>query len=226
MDNLWSKWNDFNKFNRREISDQLGTDFQEWFLDKETRNYDSIPLEQMQIWLKMMGGDPPGSLNSPVPRLELTDPDMAYRAQAFYDARREMFPNYFDLQDTYFKISEKNKEARRKFLRDNPELKTYWDWRRDFMHRNPDVVPLLTDDFTFEYESAEAVRAAQEGQPAFISQEWQIILGRPAYNLILDYMLYGKELPESVYTLIGDVSEQYNIPVGTMFQQIENSVQP
>jgi len=129
----------------------------------------------MQVWLKLMGGDPPGTLNSPTMPLTLTDPDTSWRVEQFYNLRGALFPNYRDQQDIYFKLDD---QAKKQYRYDNPTLVQYWDWRRDFFHRNPEVVPYLDDDFEFQYPSAQAAQSALQSQtPQYTFQEWSYVVG-------------------------------------------------
>ena len=225
VDHLWDKWNDLPTLTRKEIQDQLGSEFSRAFLEKETRSYESIPVENLQIWLKLIGGDPPGTLSAPVTPLELAPPEIAHRAQVFYDMRKSYFPDYYDIQDTYFKLSEKGK-ARKKFLEEHPELVSYWDWRRDWFHRNPDVVPYLTDkEYEFQYESEEQAQQYQAMQPNFTWQEWQTVLSPPLQNIVLDYVYGGEELPDSAQYELEKLSDQIDLSPEAMLALIERSLQ-
>lgn len=191
IDGMWSKYHDMPSPHKAELKEQLGPEFQQYFLDKETRSYESIPIETMQIWLKMMGGDPPGTLNSPAPPLVLTDSDIAWRVDNFYDIRTQLFPDYRDLQNTYFDLEEGT--PRRKYLKEHPELIEYWDWRRDFMQRNPDTAAYLEDDPDKrpKYKTEAERNAAYANQPSYYPEELRGILGSNLYRLALNYANTG-----------------------------------
>lgn len=144
VDQLWDKWNNLSSLDKREMKDQLGVLFSEAFLSKDTRSYDSVPPEQLAVWLKLMGGDPPGTLGGDVQPLELLPPEISSVAQFFYDTRNSTFPNWFELQNAYYDLP---KGAQRtKFKNENPELVSYWKWRWDFLGRNPEAALYLSDN--------------------------------------------------------------------------------
>lgn len=191
VDELWSRWHDMPKVNQDEVKNHLGALFQSAFLDKATRNTDAIDLNTLQYWVSIMGGKPPGKLElSPnTPPLEMTDKDTAYRVQVFYDARQRQFDYYnkiAPLQNDYYKLQEG--AARREFRNSHPELVNYWNWRRDFMQRNPDLAPFITDnpDQLPKYSSENQLRQVQAAQPMFTPAEWENYLGQHLYRLVLD----------------------------------------
>jgi len=151
VDEVWATWNALPTVTKNELKDQLGTQFSTQFLDRETRATDSISSEQLSIWLKFMGGDSPMIMTADQNmlislfqgQLKLTDPETAWRAEVFYGTRKKLFGNYYDLQKEYYALPQSKRKA---YLAANPDLARYWDWRRDFMGKNPDLVPYLTDD--------------------------------------------------------------------------------
>ena len=176
IDEIWNTWNDLPKLNQDEVREQLGDLFQTAFLDKETRSYDGIPINNLQVWLKVMGGDPPGqfTFSDNLTPLEMTEPDVAYRVQVFYDTRNAIFgyaENIWPLQKKYYQLMEGG--ARKRYLFEHPELKKYWDWRRDFLLRNPTLAPYLEDDPTKlpKYKSEADLETALSAEPQFTPEE-------------------------------------------------------
>ena len=128
---------------------------------------------------------------------KLTDTATARQVQVFYDIRERMF-QYRDeikpLQNTYFKLEEG--EARRGFRRDHTALEQYWDWRREFMKKNPTITPYIEDDPDKQpkYESEAALEQAYAGEPSLTRDEWRTTLGYSAWNLVEQNITQGIEL--------------------------------
>jgi len=57
IDQLWNMYHDMPDINKWELRDQLGPLFEKAFLSRETRNYEAIPMDEMQYWVKVMGGE-------------------------------------------------------------------------------------------------------------------------------------------------------------------------
>jgi len=126
-----------------------------------------------------------------VPPISLAPPDVAHNAQVFYATRSQQFPSYYTEQTEYFRLNEGS--ARRSYLASHPDLKQYWDWRRNFLERNPDTVPYLTDGTNPPtYPSPQAYEQAVSNQPNFTPVEWKSYLGDTLFRLVTD----GQPLPE------------------------------
>lgn len=142
---VWDAYNGMETLEKREAAKQLGKLFQESFLNKETRSYDSIELETIAMWAEMMGGRIPESAPE-LPQmgaLELPDAETSANYQLYLDTRKEQFPNAALLQEMYYRLPE---AMRAKFLRNSPELREYWEWRDGFIADNPDLIPYLTGE--------------------------------------------------------------------------------
>lgn len=216
VDNTWQRWNEMSILHRNQVKDALGPQFQDSFLSKETRNYESIPAETLQVWLKLMGGDPPGTLNSAVQPLALADDATSWQVEQFYNLRGALYPNYREQQDEYFALSE---SAQSDYRYQNPELVNYWNWRRDFFHRNPNTVPYLDDDFQFEYPSSAAYQAAQSGLPAYTYQEWTYILGSRSTASVLS----SGDIPPGAEDYLEKLAADLGITMEQMIQLVSQS---
>lgn len=208
IDEVWSRWNEMPKVNRDEVADQMGPSFNDAFLDKETRSYDSIDPVQLQVWLKLMGGKPIGTLTADQKmllefnQLRLTKPETAWRAQVFYDARTQNFPGWYETQNGYYNLP---KAQRRTYLTQHPELKEYWGWRREFMEKNPDLVPYLTDDEKAIERASQQVRVPEQAVPT----ENEILSSlSPAMQALLQQ---GGEIPYPVTHQLDLLAEQYGM---------------
>lgn len=215
VDNVWTRWNELPKVNQDELKEQLGENFQTHFMNKETRNYDSISPLQLQVWLKLMKGKPVGSLSASdevmieLNQIKFTEPETAWRVQTFYDMREE-FPNWRKLQNDYYKLPE---NARSSYIKENPELKEYWDSRREWMSQNPDLVRFLTDDpkQLKKYENMQ--RKAEIATPT--ADELKANFSQPTIELLNEWFA-GETLPDPVQSYLDTVAESYGIDTRTM----------
>jgi hypothetical protein len=213
VDEVWKNYNELPKLNQEEAREHLGQDFQEAFLDKATRNYDAVDAGTMAVWLKMMRVDPLGGLTADqrllvnlYGKVQFTDPETANRVQTFYDFRKQSHPDYYDQQSEYYEIE--SKAERKKYLREHPELKQYWDWRAAFMRDNPDLVPYLTDD---EKAIARAKNQSRTMRAVPTAQEIQINIDPDINELVADYFMNGSDLPPVVMSELGMIAGQYGM---------------
>ncbi|MGH2620934.1 MAG: hypothetical protein ACRDHG_10255, partial [Anaerolineales bacterium] len=215
IDQIWNWWWDAPDLHREEAKQQLGPLFERGFVDKDTRAPEAMSLEVLTTWVHLLGGTAPGklSLAEGIAPVAFTDPVTARRLQTYYETRSQTF-RYSDevwpLWQVYFKLDEG--AARRKYWNEHPILELYMDWRRDFMIRNPDLIPYIEDDPEKQptFPSPASLAAAQQGQPAFRPFEWQAVLGPPTYNLVADY-LHGEQLSLAARNRLDAVAEQYGL---------------
>jgi hypothetical protein len=216
VDELWDRYEVMPKLHKDQLKETFGDTWETMFLAKETRNPDNIPLETLQVWLKLMGGDPPGTLTQPAVPIEFAKTDEAWRAQQFYEMRTKWFPDFWKWQNEYFKL---DKKGRKKYMQeDNPVLGQYWSWRDDFLHRNPDVAPYVTDDYEFDYESLEALQQAQQTQPNLTLNEWTIMLGGSVTRI-----LRSGEIPPAAREQLEDYAEQVGMTLEELYEAVNNA---
>jgi hypothetical protein len=227
IDNVWDKWNNLTVQHKRDVADGLGEVFQTAFLNKDTRSIDNISSDMLQAWLQIMGGETPGKAewDQGLHPIELTDPAVAKRLDAFYLTRSQNFrynDNVAPLWNDYFKL---DKTARKKYFREHPILQQYIDWRNNFMFRNPDLAPYIEDDPDKlpVYESFEELQEAQQAQPDFTWMEWQNILTLPMWRLTRDMMRYGDTLGDSEIEELIEISESMGIEVEELLMRLEGA---
>jgi hypothetical protein len=225
-DEIWNIWFDMPKFTKGELIEQLGEDFEEKFVNKETRSYDSINLNEMAGWLKLMGGDPPGTLESEPAPIDLADPEVAWRVQVYRDTRDTYFPDeLWDIQDAYFDIPEDDWKAKKAYREQNPMLSAYWEWRRDWMHRNPETVPYLQEgEFEFEYSTPEAEARAEQPQPWLTWDEWSQYMGPQMTNLMEDHFIRDYEIPSTLQNRIDELAGQLGLSYEEALNLMEESL--
>lgn len=217
VDHIWSRWNDLPKVNQDELKAQLGDNFANFFINKETRNYDSLSPLQLQVYLKLMGGKPVGTLSADqevmleLQKIKLTDPETAWRVQTFYDMRNEMHGDWYKLQNQYY--AQSTDAAKAKYLQQNPQLKGYWDARRDWMNKNPDLVRFLTDDPKQLKRYENQRRDPEVAVPT--ADEIRGNLSIPAQELIAEWG-QGQNLPPSIETYMGRLAEGYGLTTQQM----------
>jgi hypothetical protein len=94
----------------------------------------------------------------------------------YYTTIEKQFPDAYALQSMYYGLPEGAK--RKAFLKANPQLKEYWDWRRDYLATNPDVIDYVVSD-----ESRTNAYLTQIGGPKISEAE------RAAINPLLQRQL-------------------------------------
>ena len=223
IDQLWDTYNDMPSLHKREINEQIGGDFERGFLNKETRSTDSIPVEQLAVWLKLMGGDPPGTLGKGTIPLEKAPPEIAQAAQFFYNHRRQNYPNYYELQNVYFRLEEG--APRRRYLMENPELEQYWTWRRDFLYRNPTTAPYLTENPP-KYESEELLRVMEAREPQMTPQEIQASVGPIVYGYIYQLVMANEPIPQVAMDTITIQAANMGMSVEELMQMVAKTILP
>lgn len=217
IDNMWSRWNELPKVQQDEVKDQLGANFADKFINKETRNYDAITPQQLQIWLKMTGGKNVGELSATenalteLNQLKLTDPATAWRVQSFYEMRNNSHPDWYEMQQDYYALPEG--KQRSAFLKENPELKSYWDDRAKWMKTNPDLVRFLTDDPKQLKKFENVKRNPQVAVPT--AQELTAQIG-PENQELLSQWKEGQTLPYPTDRYLDLLASQYGISKRTL----------
>ena len=214
VDDIWNLYNDLGNLDKKIVRESLGDEFVMRFLDKDTSNYNALSIEQLQMWGKMMGGDPPGTLKEAFP-IDFAPPEVSTSAQIFYDTRNENFPDFYELQNKYFDLAE---NARKDYLRMNPQLKRYWDWRRTFLKQNPTVAPYIDDNFEPKYSSVQEMEQAYEEEPSFVAAEFANYIGAAAVSVIK-----GGDIPPDIVEWLTTKAEELGITYEELIQKVKSS---
>jgi hypothetical protein len=223
VDQIWSAYNELPDYTRSEIVDQFGTLFEQNFLNRDTRSYDAIPVEILGMWARALGADTPGRLEAgpgTAMALQLAPPDVANRIQVFYDTRDRYFEDIYPEQEAYFQLNEG--AARRAYLADHSRLRDYWNWRNDWLLRNPAVATYLTEEPP-TYPSEQALQEAQAAQPNFQWAEWYSYLGPNLANLVVDWT-QGEPLPSAAEARLRELADGLGIPYDALLERLSASL--
>ncbi len=142
VDEVWVRYRALGSANKELARNQLGQDFFDLFLNKETRSYGDIPVEYLASWAHLLGGFVPENKDNRIeykelaPPLEQLPPQFADIIDTFRDTRNTKFPNWFAVQQRYFASGPKKSQARKDYLAEVPMLENYWDWRDDQLEGN------------------------------------------------------------------------------------------
>lgn len=157
---IWDRRRALDPLSQREADKQLGKTYNEAFINKETRSYDSISTATLAMWANRLGATLPK--NAPdVPQQEpLTMPSEAATGayQNYITQKGQLFPNIQATMDAYYQLPD---SMRAKYREMHPVIQQYWNWRDQVLGAQPELIPYLTS------ETSEVSGAAPEIQQAY-----------------------------------------------------------
>jgi hypothetical protein len=144
--NIWDKFNKLSTADASVVKQQLGDDFQYYFLNGDTRDEDAIPIETLEVWMWQLGGKVPENATGAtenaefegLQKVETWSPAISNSYESFADERKEKFPLWYSLQEEYYKSPNQ-----KRFLQDNPTLKEYFDWKSRYESAHPELAPIF-----------------------------------------------------------------------------------
>jgi GGDEF domain-containing protein len=147
VDSIWQKYMDLDPANRRIAANTLGTDFQNAFLNKETRSYDSVDDKTLAKWAQQLGSSLPktsaldGMETGETPKYY--DQGMIDSINAYKNERTEKFPNYAGWSALYNTLSTPLEKTL--FLKRHPQLANYWTWSAQYKQSHPELSQYFSD---------------------------------------------------------------------------------
>lgn len=227
VDALWSKWNTLTSLEKSAVTDSLGEDFGTWFLNKDTQSVESIPIDTLQVWLKLMNGEPAGTMSIGAKPIDFPPKGIAQQAEAFYRTRASRYGDQiWELQADYHKL-EKG-AARREYLQKFPILKDYWGWRRQWLKDHPNVAPYLVEDPEDLplYGSVRELEEAVAGQTTYSWPEWQRIMNqdKELVRLLMDSFIFeDRQLGDIEYQALSAYAESLGMSPDALLESMESS---
>lgn len=208
INEIWEKWFELEGKNKPLVVEQLGSQFENWFLDSDTKDYTAIDTESLVYWARLLGGMTPKA-DQEVPMyqqqsLKQYTPEVLAQVEAFEKQRNQKYPNYREQQTAYFELPESPKELRKKYLENHPKLKEYWDWKDEFYKKYP-MVKMYQDDVSSRINDPEQIYTTYAGeQPEMVEVE-DVRIEKAAESIKKDYPALTMQLVFSYYSG-GDVS--------------------
>ncbi len=146
---IWDRYTSLERMNRKRAGDLLGEEFEQSFLDKDTRSYDSTDIKQLATWAQMLGGMVPQveqttGVEPTGEPLDLYTPQEISAVDAYYQERDELYPMATAWQSAYYSLPAG--AQRKAFLQSHPQLKKYWDWNSDYKAEHPEIQPYLNEN--------------------------------------------------------------------------------
>lgn len=216
---IWDGYMEMGPTNQKQARAEMGELFQQAFLDKETRSYESIDTETLIQWARMFGQKTPEAtgaqpltpeMQQPPPALDLYNEDVTRVTDEFFRQRSEYHADYFELEQGYYNLP---KSQRARYLMENPGLKEYWDFKDKWYGTYPDLEPIFRGqvfkrvdttawppglvDYVTTY--AYTGKRLPKGAYKALEQQW-IMEGRPYDDMkvwlsaqVVPAMLYGGE---------------------------------
>lgn len=154
---IWDQYMELGTTNQKQARAEMGEFFKQAFLDKETRSYESVDVNQLTEWVRLLGGmvpkvAPPSGAGAPPPptstklgedRLKLYPESVTAITDQYFEQRTERFPNYYEEQAGYYALP---KSQRKTYLFEHPNLKAYWTWKDGWFTAYPDYKPIFNGD--------------------------------------------------------------------------------
>jgi len=142
---IWDAYNNkLSSLQKKEVTERLGDVFQNAFLDKETRSYDSIDTATLALWSKTMGEYVPTSAPElPQVEFEFSPPEIDTQYQAYVDERNTRFPHLSRMWDMLYSLPE---NQRQKISDEMPMFDDYYDWQTVYLSEHPDIIEYVLSD--------------------------------------------------------------------------------
>ena len=216
---IWDGYYALGETNRKQFVAEAGTLFDQSFLDKETRSFETLDVETLTQWARMLNKKTPAP--SPAlpqmstfgeggkPQINYYDPSVTMVTDEYFSQRTKKFPNFYEEQTGYWALP---KSERNVYLLKTPGLKAYWDWQDIWYKKYPQYVPIFSSkvfqqvdtsgwppglvDYVISY--AYTGKKLPSGAMKALEQQW-IVEGMPMDDLkswidsvVVPAMLYGQ----------------------------------
>ncbi len=140
---VWDRYMQMPSIHRKQVAEQLGSAFTDTFLNKETRDYDSINSETLALWSQMLGGRAPGNEETPNISLNLAPQATADAVTAYYEEMQTRFPGIGDLNNMLYSLPQEQQEQ---FRQAYPQLAEYTKWKNKYLADHPDILPWVQSE--------------------------------------------------------------------------------
>ncbi|MFZ2470641.1 MAG: hypothetical protein WAW52_01740 [Methanothrix sp.] len=162
VDSIWQRYMDLEPANRRKVAQTLGDDFENSFLNKETRSYDALDDKTLASWAQVLGSQLPevNELKG-TPKLtapEYYSPAVVDAVNAFQEERKTKYPSYNAWQSAYYELPAG--AQRKAFLAQHPQLKAYWTWKDAYTQQHPEISQYFEDQKDAESTAAPAAKSS------------------------------------------------------------------
>lgn len=127
---IWEAYGNLGRFEKRVITDALGRDFRELFLDKETRSYDAIRTETLAMWANTLKANVPEKAKAAGVPLEMPDEKVVDLINQYFDEREKRFGPY-----------DQDAEP-------NPEFSK---WQNEWLAKHPVIIPYVIGETNVLY---------------------------------------------------------------------------
>ena len=227
FDLLYDKWNDMPTLHKKQVREVIGDDIDNVLYPDEAEQgkviKEEIPIGILQHWLMTMGGDVPGEKEGFGMPVEFIDPKIANRVQVYYDSINYLHPEFWDTSTEYYKVPE---NLRREWGKKNPEkyaiMKAGWDFKRDWLWRNPDVAPYITDNESWyrKFSTLGEYNEALAQTPNFNPAELIAAMPQEAQRLVYDFVYQGDNLPPTIEDMLEDMAEGMGISLEELLNML------
>jgi len=143
---IWDAYGELGATDKKQATAFMGPGFQDFLSSEPGVEFSS---EQLATWSKMLKGMVPqtpetqGVIEGQVPQIDYLSPETTRVTDKFFEDRKEKFPNYYNLQSSYYALP---KSERGKFLNNFPELREYFQWKGDYQKKYPDLKPVFSGE--------------------------------------------------------------------------------
>ena len=135
---VWDNYYKLNTLEQKKVREVLGAEFSEKFINKDTRNYDSINTQTLTMWANALGGVLPESVPAaPQMSIQMPDKTESTTLESFYAQKANLFPNVTESSNVYYSTLGSNAA----FSDVIAESKKYTVWENQFLAQNPTIIP-------------------------------------------------------------------------------------
>lgn len=142
---VWERYNAMPALYKRQTREQLGDTFNEAFLSKETRSYDSIQLETLATWARQMGAEhlPNRTPDTPQIGLKFAPKETAQAVENYNAEADRLYPGIGKFLSSFYQMSQEEQDAAKKQY---PQINAYYTWKNRYLAEHPDIIPWVTSE--------------------------------------------------------------------------------
>jgi hypothetical protein len=143
---VWDRYGELVRADKKSVENAFGQDFSERFLDKETQDYSSISVQTLAYWANALDGKVPVTketesvMKLPGANLNLLPPAISGGIEKYYAERNAQFPDISQMESLLYNLPQEQQSA---FRSQYPQFAAYETWKNKYLAKNSQIIPYV-----------------------------------------------------------------------------------